>query len=97
MLALGERPTAEVSGGAWVAQARLGRASGCGAVAQEQRARGVWANAGGGAVKSSGAEAEGRCRSGGGGVAYGRGYRGGGFARRKKQTCETDAWDPRKS
>ena len=45
-----------VSGGAWVAQARLGRASGCGAAAQEQRAR-VWASACGGAVKSSGAAA----------------------------------------
>ena len=56
LLVLGERPTAVVSGGAWVAQARLGRASGCGAAAQEQRAR-VWASAGGGAVKSSGAAA----------------------------------------
>ena len=37
LLALRERPTAVVSGGAWVAQARLGRASGCGAAAQEQR------------------------------------------------------------
>jgi len=39
LLALGERPTAVVSGGAWVAQTRLGRAYGCGAAAQEQRAR----------------------------------------------------------
>ena len=88
MLALGERPTAALSGGAWVAQARLGRASGCGAAAQEQRARGVWASAGGGAVKSSGAEAEGRRRSGGGGAAYGRGYKGSGFARRKKNSVK---------
>jgi len=51
LLALGERPTATVSGGAWVAQARLGRANGYGAAAQEQRARGVWACAGGGVVK----------------------------------------------
>jgi len=87
LLSLGERPTAVVSGGAWVAQARLGRASGCGAAAQEQRAR-VWASAGGGAVKSSGAEAEGRRRSGGGGAAYGRGYKGGGFARRKKNSVK---------
>ena len=71
-----------------MAQARLGRASGCGAVAQEQRARGVWASAGGGAVKSSGAEAEGRRRSGGGGAAYGRGYKGSGFARRKKNSVK---------
>ena len=56
LLALGERPTAVVSGGAWVAQTRLERAYGCGAAAQEQRER-VWASAGGGAVKSSGAAA----------------------------------------
>ena len=56
LLALGERPTAVVSSGAWVAQTRLGRAYGCGAAAQGQRAR-VWASAGGGAVKSSGAAA----------------------------------------
>ena len=80
MLALGERPTA-------VVQARLGRAYGCGAVAQEQRAR-VWVCAGGGTVKSSGAEAEGRRRSGGGGTAYGRGYKGGGFTRRRKNSVK---------
>ena len=39
-------------------------------------------------MKSSGAEAEGRRRSGGGGAAYGRGYRGGGFARRKKNSVK---------
>ena len=37
------------------------------------------------------AAAEGRRRSGGGGVAYGRGYRGDGFARRKRHS-DTDAW-----
>ena len=63
------------------------RVGGTGA-AQEQRARGVWASAGGGAVKSSGAEAEGRHRSGGGGAAYGRGYKGGGFSRRKKNSVK---------
>ena len=53
LLSLGERerPTAVVSGGAWVAQARRGCVSGCGAAAQEQRTRGVWACTGGGAVE----------------------------------------------
>ena len=97
MLSLGERPTAGVSGGAWVAQARLGRASGCGAAAQEQRAR-VWASTGGGAVKSSGAgvawsgeqAARERRRSG-----VRARVQGGGFARGKKNS-ETDAWGLRR-
>ena len=97
LLALGERPTAVVSGGAWVAQTRLGRAYGCGAAAQEQRAR-VWAGAGGGAVKSSGAAAawsgeqaaRERRRSG-----VRARVQGGSFARGKNNS-ETDAWGPRR-
>ena len=95
----GERRRVGGTGAAW-ARERL-RSSSAGEVGSR---------AGGGAVESSGAAAawsgeqaarctaaEGQRRSGGGGAVYGRGCRGDGFARRKKQLCETDAWDPRKS
>ena len=81
-----------------MAQVRLGRASGCGAAVQEQRARGVWASAGGGAVKSSGAAAawsgEQAAREQRRSGVRAR-VQGGGFARRKKNS-EIDAWGPRK-
>ena len=87
-----------VSGGAWVAQARHGRASGCGAAAQEQRAR-VWASAGGGAVKSSGAaaawsgEQAARERRRSGVRARDAGRR---FREEEERPSEADAWDRRK-
>ena len=86
-----------VVSGAQVAQARRRRASDCGAAAHERwgsaRAAAQWRAR---ARRRLGVASRRRV-SGGSGAVYGRGCRGDGFARSKKQTCETDAWDPRKS
>ena len=83
-----------VVSGAQVAQARRGRASDCGAAAQERwgsaRAAAQWRAR---ARRRLGVAS--RRRASGSGAAYGRGVQGGGFARRKKNR-ETDAWGPRR-
>ena len=73
-----------VVSGAQVAQARRGRASDCGAAAQERWGRARAAAQWRAQARRRLGVASRRRVSGGGGAVYGRGVQGGSFARRKR-------------